>query len=123
VNLDAEAQVRAGSPRGVKESKKETDQAGVAVGEDDTVAAPVWLALPALAPVGDRPRDEEFAVSQRANLGGSRIADSRTLSLADRTFGGPVAVSALGRTFSAFGVAEPVGMGARTQAAGPGRGL
>lgn len=107
MDVDAEAQVRARRPGRVEESQKEPDQGGVAVGEDDAVAAPVRLALRAFAPVGDGAGDEELAIGQLADLGRGRFTGRGTPGLAGGALGGPVAAGAFGRTLPALRVAQP----------------
>jgi hypothetical protein len=104
---DTEGQVGPGSRGRVEEPQEELDQRRVAVREDDAVAASVRLVLGAFAPVGDGAGDEDLAIGQLADLGGSALADGGAAGLADGSLGRPLAASAFGRTLPAFRVTQP----------------
>src|SRR5689334_10465810 len=106
VDVDPEAQAGARGSGYLQESQEEADQRGIAVDENNPVAAGIGLALPALAPVSDCPGDQHLAVGQRTNLASGGIAGSGACRRAHRAFSLPVAAGALGRPLPAFLIAE-----------------
>jgi hypothetical protein len=82
MNADPEMQPVWCDARCLKETQEELDHQRVAVDEVDSIGATVRFVLRTLAPVGDRTRDEDFAIGEMPDLIRGRCADGDACSFA-----------------------------------------